>query len=92
MIGPSERLWALSRAIVPSGDGHSRRRSWRGQVRRGVMSYPLDVAIEAQMAAAHIPSLSALVQINTTVLWSKAYGYTNSFSSPQKNASIDGTA
>ena len=35
----------------------------------------LDAFIEAKMASAHIPSVSLLVQRNSTLLWKRAYGY-----------------
>ena len=51
----------------------------------------LDAFIEAKMASAHIPSVSLLVQRNSTLLWKRAYGYSNAFSTPPINASPTGT-
>jgi CubicO group peptidase (beta-lactamase class C family) len=51
----------------------------------------LDAFIEDKMAAVHIPSLSALVQRNSTLLWSRAFGYADAFSDPPRNASVTAT-
>ena len=51
----------------------------------------LDKFIRDKMASVHMPSVSALVQRNSTLLWSHAYGFANAFSSPPRNASVTGT-
>ena len=51
----------------------------------------LDKFIQGKMASVHMPSVSALVQRNSTLLWSHAYGFANAFSSPPRNASVTGT-